>query len=871
MLISSQELKEVKSRIDLVALIASYGIALKKQGAQYLGLCPFHADHNPSLVVHPAKGLWNCLGACRGQGKSGGDAIAFVMKKEGLAFPAALQKLQGRGGESPPSSAAADPAAGVLARPDDTSDPTATVAQRAERLGPIVEYYHHTLLESPAGQAYLEQRGLCDGELIRTFKLGYADGTLRSIVPSSGEALEPLKQIGILTPRGGEFFRGCIVVPIHDAHGAVVNLYGRHTAKRQHLYLPGPLAGVFNGTAVKAATELILTESIFDALSLCRAGFRNTIPIYGINGWTADHRQLLERYRTRRVYLCFDADEAGQKATQELSHTLGALGIETATIKLPVKDANEFFCTGPEAAPAFKGLLEQAAAAVRRPAASAGRTEAGTEIENGLVYRTGPRSYRVRGWNGQDLAHLRANVRVEQQGRVYLDTLDLYVARQRRLFARRAAETLPEKAEALEAELLQVIEALEWRQAQKPEGKSGPRVLSETERAEALALLQSPDLLSQIDRALDTLGYVGEEANKRLLYLVAISRKLAEPLSAIILSQSGAGKSSLAEAVEQLCPPEDVVLYSRVTPQALYYMDRDALRHKLLIIEERAGRGEADYSIRTLQSRKKLVLAVPIKDPNSGKIRTFTVLVEGPIAYIETTTETAVHPENATRCFEVYMDESAAQTRRIHERQREAKTLAGVRRQAEAERLLRLHQNAQRLLQPVKVVNPYAHLLRFPERWLRTRRDHVRFLNLIEALTFLHQYQRERQHDASGLEYIASTVADYGAAYAMAGELVRASVSELKKPAGELLDVIRAHGAGERTFTRRQVRQWSGLPNHQVKALMSELEDLEWVYLEKTPPRGGRYEYRLADASAGEQEVLAGLLTPEELTRLWPG
>jgi energy-coupling factor transporter ATP-binding protein EcfA2 len=169
-----------------------------------------------------------------------------------------------------------------------------------------------------------------------------------------------------------------------------------------------------------------------------------------------------------------------------------------------------------------------------------------------------------------------------------------------------------------------------------------------------------------VAKDIDALGYVGEDVNKRLLYLVAVSRKLEDPLSAIVLSQSGAGKSGLTEVIEKLSPPEDVVLLTRRTPQSLYYTEPGFLDRKLVIVEERYGSLEADYSIRVLQSRKKLIAAAPIKDPQTGNMRTKVFTVEARAAFIEATTASSVNHENATRCFELSMDESPEQTQRIH-------------------------------------------------------------------------------------------------------------------------------------------------------------------------------------------------------------
>src|SRR5208337_3710538 len=246
--------------------------------------------------------------------------------------------------------------------------------------------------------------------------------------------------------------------------------------------------------------------------------------------------------------------------------------------------------------------------------------------------------------------------------------------------------------------------------------------------------------------------------------LVAISRKLSDPLSAIVLSQSGAGKSGITEVIEKLTPPEDVVLLTRLTPQSLYYVEPGFLDQKLVIVEERQGSMEADYSIRVLQSRKKLIAAAPIKDPQTGNMKTRIFTVEARAAFIEATTASSVNHENATRCFELTMDESAAQTQRIHERQRLMRTERGLVLRQQADVLARRHWNAQRLLEPLSVVIPYADKLTFPVAWMRTRRDHARFLNLIEVSAFLHQYQRERRAGA-----VLATLADYATAYALAG------------------------------------------------------------------------------------------------------
>lgn len=498
------------------------------------------------------------------------------------------------------------------------------------------------------------------------------------------------------------------------------------------------------------------------------------------------------------------------------------------------------------------------------------------------------RRYHVRWAQPGTIEQLRVNVIVEAgengSGRKHVETLDLYSSRSRVVFASRAARLLEVSVDAIEKDLSDILMAVDRAQNEAREAaRAGAKAdaapkMTEAERTEALALLMDPNLMDRIEADLELLGYVGESCTKRLILIVATSRKLLKPLSAIIIGQSGCGKSELARVVVRLIPEEDVVFWSRLTPQALYYVERDYLTHKLVVIEEREGSDAADYAIRALQSQGKLVQAVPLKDPATGTMHTINMEVDGPAAFIETTTRLHINPENASRNFELYLDESQAQTERIHRAQRAARTPEGLKRQAQGKKLERLHQNAQRLLEPVRVSIPYTELLSFPSDSTRTRRDHDRLLNLIEAVAFLHQKQRPRRYDGAGVgDEIQATPVDYAIAYALAREAFAFGLDELRKPARDLLAVIEAKVGelAERSaaaptavsFTRRQAREWSGWPNHQVKLAMHELEELEYVEVERTR-RGSRFSYRLVSDGGKKRVVLKGLPSPAELINL---
>jgi len=865
MLIPPEAIDEVKRSSDLAALARARGIELRKKGRELVGLCPFHEEKSPSFFINPKQNVFHCHGC-----DERGDAIRLLMKLDHLTFREAFESLGGHvenAAPAPRKAPAEKPAAEKKSANGGDDDSGIT-------LDVIANEYHETLLRSPEAQAYLTSRGLGDVDLWRAFRIGYADGSLARKLPAVNGSRDALVRRGILLDSERERFHGCVVVPMTDAAGAVVNLYGRPVDREGHYYLPGPRAGLVNRERIAAGGDAILTESIFDSLSIVAAGILETVPLYGANGFTEEHRKLLAERRPNRVIVALDSDAVGQRASSPLVELLRGDGHDAASIVLPFKDPNAMLqALGPAS---FRQRWKDLIGGIAKEMSAIRRNEAGA-----LTFDRGERHYEIRTDGGARGSRMRVGLKVTRGERCVIDSADLLSAKSRTLFASRASEGLGCEASEIERDLLALALALESTPPEGPEPPATPPpvVLTDEARAEGLAFLMSPDLLDRIVRDLDALGYVGEATAKQIGYLVAVSRKLEAPMSMIILSPSGSGKSGLAEVLEQLVPPEDVVMFSRITPQALYYMEKDALVHRFVVIEERAGSVEADYSIRTLQSKKRLVLAVPIKDPATGRIKTEVFEIHGPAAFLETTTETALNHENATRCFEMWLDESEAQTRRVHEAQKLSKTASGRKAGAEREAILRRHHNAQRLLEKLAVVIPYAPLIEFPSAWLRTRRDHLRFLNLIETIAFLHQHQRERQSDPALGVYIEATIDDYARAYALAADLLGDTLADLKKTAREFLESLRAMVSkiidGTDTprdgvaWTRRMAREATGLPDHRVRALLDDLVSLEYVI----PMNGGQGKtatYRLAsDVWATGPALLSGLLTPEELGRRW--
>jgi DNA primase len=340
------ELERIKAEVSLERLAEAKGVQLKRHGADLLALCPFHDDHEPSLVISPKKNLWHCLGACQ----AGGSVVDWVMRAEGMSFRHAVELLR-----TDPS-LAATPGVHTAkdARVRKLPAPVAMDADDQDVLRQVVGYYQATLRESPEAVAYLEQRGLADKELIDHFQLGFANRTLGLRLPEknrkSGEEMRTrLQRLGILRDSGHEHFNGSLVIPVHDGDGNVVEMYGRKVTRNLragtplHLYLPGPHHGVWNADSL--GVDVILCEALIDALTFYVNGMGSVTAAYGIEGFTDEHLAVLTARGVRRVLVAYDRDAAGDKAAVQLAPRLVAAGMDVLRVQFPKDmDANAYAC-----------------------------------------------------------------------------------------------------------------------------------------------------------------------------------------------------------------------------------------------------------------------------------------------------------------------------------------------------------------------------------------------------------------------------------------------------------------------------------------------------------------------------------------------
>jgi hypothetical protein len=491
--------------------------------------------------------------------------------------------------------------------------------------------------------------------------------------------------------------------------------------------------------------------------------------------------------------------------------------------------------------------------------------------EHEVTLALGDRTWRARGLaRNMSYEALRVSLQVRRGEAFHLDALDLFSAKAREAFVRAAAAELALPAEAVKADLGRVLLLLEGLQDEMIQAQLAPKpavpAMTAAERDAALALLRDEHLLDRIAADVAALGVVGEARNVQAAYLAAVSRKLEKPLAVLIQSTSAAGKSALMDAVLDLVPEEERVAYSAMTGQSLFYLGETEVAGKVLAIAEEEGVREASYALKLLQSQGALTIASTGKDPVTGKLVTQEYRVQGPVALMLTTTAIDLDEELANRCFVLAVDESRDQTAAIHAAQRRAETLEGLKAKAGADAVRQLHRNAQRLLKPLAVVNPFAERLAFRADQTRARRDHAKYLRLIQAVALLHQHQRPikrlERPDAEPIEYVEATLADVAAAHALAHAVLGRTLDELPPQTRRLLSLIHAHVAARAAalgiapaalrFTRRELREATAWGWTQLKAHLHRLEELEYLLLRPAPGGGRRFVYELAYAGEGE-------------------
>ena len=363
------------------------------------------------------------------------------------------------------------------------------------------------------------------------------------------------------------------------------------------------------------------------------------------------------------------------------------------------------------------------------------------------------------------LESLRVTISIQKpkEHNILRHNIDLYNDNQVEKFTRKIAErleigtsvarrTLQELTKALENYRFLLIE--QYEQLHQPYFKE----LTATELRAAEVFLKKEKLLKRTNELIGKSGVIGEEHNRQTMFLIFTSRKTNNPLHCISLGSSGVGKTHLQSKVSELIPEEDKIEITVLSANAFYYFNRTELQHKLILIEDLDGAESVLYPLRELQTKKRITKTVVHKD-TKGTTRTIHLTVEGPVSVAGCTTQEHIYEDNSNRSFLLYIDESAEQDKKIMDYQRLIS--AGKVNQDEEYKSKELLKNVQRLLKPIRVINPFAEYLELPQSVFKPRRTNSHYLQFIEVITFYKQYQREKQYDKeTGEEFIETTIED---------------------------------------------------------------------------------------------------------------
>jgi DNA primase len=331
------QVDEVKAAADIVKVVGDY-VKLRKAGANYMGLCPFHQEKTPSFAVHPAKQIFHCFGC-----GVGGDVFKFVMMIDNLTFPEALRRLGEKVGITVSETFG-----------DATYDATAHVRAALYKLHEAAAKFFASQLggtaEGRMARAYLEDRGLTD-EVVGRFRLGYAPGDGQALTRhlSGGYESELLEKSGLVVrdaerDRHYDRFRRRVLFPIANDSGKVVAFAGRALGDEQPKYLNSPETPIFTkgrvlyhldraAQAIRKLDYAILVEGYMDCIAVASSGIENVVASCGTS-LTEGQIRLLARY-TRRVVVNYDPDSAGVAATERSLALLLEEGFEAKVLALP--------------------------------------------------------------------------------------------------------------------------------------------------------------------------------------------------------------------------------------------------------------------------------------------------------------------------------------------------------------------------------------------------------------------------------------------------------------------------------------------------------------------------------------------------------
>lgn len=829
------EISELKCRVDIMDIASHLGIKIDNKTKR--ANCPFHNDTTPSLQFSKEKQICTCFSSNCNAGTM--DVIGLTEKKLNVNTHEALKYLTGLAG---------------------SVTPTGNNEKENRNYTEDFEQMQRSLLSSSIARNYLKERKLAE-----------------LIVTGDSPGYNAFKSSCF------NYLRGCITFALRDNKGKIVSMYGRSVREPRasagnkkeecrHFYTVNR-KGLYPQYPDPETRKLVITESIIDTATLQQipeiTNDYTLLASYGTNGITPEHIEAVSQLKElEEIIFFFDGDEAGKegvnKWANELKAVLPNITIsQVATIEgedinsLSIGHEPEIFIELLQNRKPFlfqdkvetlesshpHNLSREERIGINKSThqhiISTSSNQLITNNPNNIVYATSTANYSIKGGIRKDLDSLKVTLVIESVqtdghlSRKSRNKLDLYEDKQAERVAREAGEKLNIRTDLIENDLCILTDLLDQYREQTIAAAKQEEMkevtIPESEKERCFSFLKAPDLLPRINDLIGKSGVVGEENNRLFLFGIASSYKMNETLHALIQGSSGSGKTHLLATIMDFMPPEDTISLTRVTESSFYNYGQYELQNKLIGMEDYDGLEEkAELAFRELQSKGMISSSTSGKNEHTGEITGYVKTVYGPIASLSATTRGEIYEDNMSRCFLVAVDESQEQTYRIikYQNQRAAGVI-DTDKEIENRNFLR---NCMRLLQPYKVVNPFADKIDLPKEAHKIRRLNDLFQCYVKQITLLNQYQRRRV--AGDKNVLITEKEDVKTAIEIMFDSIILKVDELdgslRNFYEKLKEYVLKHGK-EYEFEQREIRHEFMISKSQLQRYFNNLLELEYI------------------------------------------
>jgi DNA primase catalytic core len=847
------DLDGLKRAVLILPLAVSSGLAPRKiGGGEYVVRCPFgkHEDTTPSCHINHHKNVFHCKGC----GEKG-TVLDWLMLTEGLDVAGAIRRLKEEYRRTSSASAGQ--------QRESVNLPSATVRGAVDILEPrnqkalsfYIDFCHNRFKSKKDGASYVMKRGLIYGEIVEEFKIGFSDGSLNPGQANidESEIYHALLELGIFktddnSSNGNgsfkEHFAGRVIFPVFDENGLIVQIYGRNIGATgpKHMLLAGAPLALFNPKAL-ISSEIILCESVIDALSIMAMGYRNVVAFLSANGLKDDLLEKIVSSGVRRVYVAFDNDNAGNTSASSLAEKLIQKKIESYRIVFDEdSDANDLLRKSENIEAAKKKIAEllEKAVPLKRVIDTVQTAGYHTDIleKRGkeYFYSIGQREYIIRGidQNKSDSAlkiFLRLDYTdpIKQEKRFHIDTVDLFNAKTTGVYSRAAASKLTLDERVIVSDLDSLTVKLDALLKKTIEDKESKRTEDKKEfykniktSFEANVFLDEPLFILKFIHDMEKAGVVGESLNMLVGFVATLSRRMKYPLHLIIQSESSAGKSNMLNLLNKLVPEEDGLYFTQVTPRSFYYGESDFLKYKSIFIAEGDGLKEAEFPIKQLMSEGRLSISYTKSDPKTGENTSESSNTEGPAQIILTEPREGINEEIVNRSVVLMLDMSPEQTERIQAYQRLLDSPEGVVLRKERDTICDFYRHVQRELKPYGIINEFSKYLSFHSKSHQARRENQMYLTLLNCITTLNQRHREKVYK-NGETYIKTHLIDIALCNFLARHIFVRSLEELSPQTMIFMTTLVRHFIDQAKskeiefdqlwFRRKETRQITGLGN----------------------------------------------------------